>query len=234
MNETNLTLLCYNAPTDRVSWGVGIDNSSVSPLITPTLEHLGVNWSYNDTAPLDDWVYPLCYDVWVSLRGTDGQWAQRNGSAETGYTYTHHFPQIVTLSASKWTLRNDTTEKDAEIDSYWDLATKAWSEGHFLRAAYYAFRGTMAGLWDSGSFIAGYVTDFLSDAWDRMVQIGAWIKTSITEFVGKIWSMVQSAVDTLLDFWGIISNLVAPSVMMIGTGLAVLTVRRISEPGVVE
>ena len=216
-NDTaNITLLCYKSDRPDVDWDE-LDpdqwNSSLSPWGRPSF---GDNWYQEDSRGYVAW---MSYEVWVSARTTDGQWAQVDESSDGKITYNYHFPQRIELSAAKWYVQNGTTETEWTSEGYWEQAMEHWSEGHYLRALWYGFRAIVQTLWDGGTMVAGRIYDGLRDAWDTIKEWAEVVYSKIVEFVGWIWDVIQQAIDTIAGWWNAFKYMVAPMVMILFIGL---------------
>ena len=217
-DETDLTILCFMDNETRIwDWDdalmfdpdLGEGKFRYHSPLYPTLE---ITAAPRDSS-WDD--FEIHNDVWISGKGTNGQWAQRYMTPSGVWTYTHHFPQIITLSSAEWTLKNSTTKQETKFRTYWDRAFYEWGTGHYIKATYWAIKAIAQGLWDGGSMIVGKILDGLSDVWEGMKQIGEFIYTRLVEFLGMIWDFIQDAIDTIVSFWDSFKYLIAPIIMMV-------------------
>lgn len=189
----NLTLLCYVEDRPSLLWTQAyFNNTTRNPYYHPY------------TFGRDDGVSGterMHYKVWMSARGTDGQWVIRNGTASGAQTYTHYFPKIVHLSSAKWELINESKKEAVERGPGWHDPIA------MLR---YLFQKAIMRLWNGLASVGGFIYDGLNNVWQSLKRFGEFIYTSIVEFVGKIWNFITDAIDTLASFWGTLKYLVAP------------------------
>jgi len=216
-----MTLLCYYEGDREVyQWSdVNFSNSSRNPYQYP------YTWGWPGNSETSE-TYKLHYKVYISARGTDGQWAILNTTASGRETYTHYFPQRIHLSSATWFIQNGTTKERYDFDSrsayYWYKAGEEWKQGpgHYLKAISYGIQSIAYGIWDGGANIVGTIHDFLSDAWEGFKRIGEWVVTAVASFIGKVFDFFTSAYNTIVSWWQSAQYLVAPLLMMaiIGVG----------------
>lgn len=215
-NETiNLTLLCYQEDRPRVKWSVMNGdsqwNSSINPFMIPFIYDVGTGVATEI----------MSYKVWLSARGTGGQWVMRNGTASGRTTYTYYFPNWIYLSSAYWEVNNETDAervinvlgtalgfmRDTILGE--DAASKT-PQGLLLGA----FRNAIMLVWNGLTEFGGWVMDGLSRVWDAIKRFGNFILTKIIEFVGKIWNFIGDIVDTIAGFWQTLKFLVAPIMLI--------------------
>ena len=208
-SSANVTLLCYKEDRVKVTWA--------------SLNHTG--WANQSTNPFfrnEFWdngskvMSSFHFNVYCSGRGTDGQWAIRNGTPSTGFIYTHYFPREIHLSSAQWEVVNESASADAM--TYYELAIYHWNHysiGHRLKAIWYAIRAAIQEIWNGAKKFGGYLRDGLHNVWDSMKRFGSWIYTKIVEFVGKIWNFIDNVIDTIAGFWESFQYIIAPIAMII-------------------
>lgn len=202
-----LTLLCYVEDRPQYLWTeIGLNNTTRSPYYHP--------FTFGRAGDITS-TYRLHYNVWCSARGTDGQWAMRNGTSSADWTYTHYFPRRIHLSSAQWEFVNDTDSKT--FNSYWDVAQHYWDKGigYYRYALWYGMKATMMELWNGAAKFGGYIKDGLSDVWEGFKRFGNWIYTRLVEFVGQIWNFINDVVDTIAGFWQSFKYVIAPIFLMI-------------------
>lgn len=207
--ECNLTLLCFESGRPKLEWSEISDddflaNSSKSPILRPTI--------YSDDYSES---YFLYYDVWISARPTDGQWAYVTMSPSGKSIYTYHFPQEIHLSSQYFEIRKDNSTNSVNVTkTWWDVAKEAWKSGEFIRAIYLTIKGAIQEIWDGSLEFIGNIGSFITKTWEKMKSIGSWVVAKVKEFVGKIWDFLQEAWDTIVHFWDSAKYLAAPLLMM--------------------
>lgn len=223
---TNLTLLCYAPERPRVLWST-LDadlssNSSRNPFLRPW-------WSDRLNGLL---FQQMCYEVYVSARGTNGQWAIRETTPSGRLTFSHHFPQEIHLSSAEWEFCRGDSNASANLtraEIFWREAQEFWNQGHYFKAIYSAMKSVLYSIWDGTKNLIGKIKDGLSWVWEKMKEIGNWLYTHLVEFLGKIWDFLCNAYDTIAHFWDSFRYLVSPLLMMsiivVGTRFTKLALR---------
>ena len=214
-----LTLLCYVDDRPQYLWTeIGLNNTTRSPYYHP--------FTFGRAGDITQ-TYRLHYNVWISGRGTDGQWVMRNGTASGDWTYTHYFPRRIHLSSAQWEFMNE--NETETFNSYWDVALHYWDKGigYYRYALWYGMKATMMTLWNGATTFGGYITDGLSQIWEGFKRFGNWIVTRLVEFVGQIWNFISDAIDTIAGFWDLFKYLVAPMISMVIIGVGGTMVRKL-------
>lgn len=220
-NDTaELTLLCYEDSRPPADWDDledGHYNTSLYPYARPHL------FNPDGTGSV------MGYEVWMSARGTSGQWSQVSTGSDGNVVRTHYFPQIIQISRAEWRLANDSAAVNEVLGLVGEAildympgmgdAIDAWSAGDYLGAIRLALKATIMGLWKGLGDVWGIIYDRLSDIWQSLRKFGHWVKTALFEFFGKIWNAITEAWDTIASFWQSIKYVMAPAVMLLVIGL---------------
>ena len=214
-NTANITLLCSKQDRPAVNWSELNNrwNSSLTPWGRPSI---GDPWYAPESRHASAW---MAYDVWVSARGTDGQWAQVATDSDGMVSYNYHFPNRIELSSGTWYLYNESNEKVLLWQELWELAQENYAAGHFLTALKYGFMTLVAYLIEGGLAVYGYIKDGLNAAMKVVQQWGSLIVTRLVEFAGWIYNVVQNAIDTIAGWWSAFKYLIAPMVMILFIGI---------------
>lgn len=214
-NTANITLLCSDQARPSVNWSELNNrwNSSLTPWGRPSISD---PWYAPNSRHTIAW---MAYDVWMSGRGTDGQWAQVDTDSDGMVSYNYHFPNRIELSSGTWYLYNESDEKPFIWQELWELAKENYAAGHFLKALKYGFMTVVAFLVEGGLSVYGYIKDGLHDAMRVVQRWGEMIVTRIIEFAGWIYNIVQEAIDTIAGWWSAFKYLIAPMVMILFIGL---------------
>lgn len=214
-STANITLLCSNQDRPNVSWSELSNrwNSSLTPWGRPSI---GDRWNAPNSRHMIAW---MSYDVWMSGRGTPGQWATVDTDSDGMVSYNYHFPNRIELSSGTWYLYNDTSEEELLWEELWELAKENFAEGHFLTALKYGFLTLVAYMVEGGLAVYGYIKDGLHNAMAVVAKWGDMIYTRLLEFAGWLFNVIQEAIDTIAGWWAAFKYLVAPMVMILFIGL---------------
>lgn len=217
-NAGNLTLLCYDVERQDVNW------NQVTPFPNNTTTWpFARNSIYNGN---DYSSYYLEYGIYVSSRGTHGEWAIRTQTTSGKMIYTHCFPSRIHLSKSEYHIRAGGKSVDlSPTEQAWQDAKDLWADGHKLRAIVSAIRATVLSVWEGYDTVKGWISDGLSSVWGAMKELGEWIYTNLVSFFEKIVNFVDDVFDLLLEIWGTVKYIVAPVMLMAIYGGSMKVVR---------
>jgi hypothetical protein len=215
-DDITLTLLCYYEK-ERPSylWSeIPLNNTSKNPYFHPHTFNRAGDGEY-------DLTYRLHYNVWISARGTDGQWAIRNGTASGGWTYTHYFPKRVFLSSAEWEMISTPDGELVKIlldfAKHFSHLSHSLITKNYVDAVKWSFKSSALIFRTAGLIIGGIIRDRLSSdssLWQQFKKFGAWIASTVMEFAGKIWNFINNAIDTIVGFWESFKYTIAPMLMM--------------------
>ena len=228
-NTANITLLCHTDNRPPAQWDDledGHYNTSLYPYARPQF--------YNPERPGE----VMAYDVWMSARGTDGEWAQVSTGSDGNRVYTHYFPQTIQLSRAEWRLADDTEAvmeflslagKEIQEAMPWiGDAVDAWNSGDYFKAIQMALKGSIMTIYDGIGSAIGWIYDRLSDVWGELKAFGEWVYTRLAEAVGKIVNFITDAIDTIASFWNAFKYIIAPSVMIFVIGVVSMALNQIN------
>lgn len=150
----------------------------------------------------------LHYDLFRSIQFTDGIWSEYAVDSEgVGYS-THFFERRVAIGKLEiWvdTSNNETNHADSWYDGalgYYEQAFELLSEGKILESFASSVAGTIALLYDGGEALWGSITGAFSKAWEWIKEVGSFIKTILSEFIGTILSVfgdIEAGLESIIE-----------------------------------
>ena len=234
----NVTLLCYERTRPAKLWTSLVEtspysfNTSWNPWLRPHLSVLG-DATYDSYSPDGGHLSPrgyeeyLYYEVYMSARGTDGQWVMKTGSLSGNPILTFHFPQIIWISPMEWRLTKGASQEIIRLsqeDGYYAQVQDWWGEHHFgeaIRTKFYSEAAAKGG----GD---GIIHDGLSNLMNAFIEFGKWLYIIAVSFVGQLIKFIGEVLDAITAIVIYLAWLVAPAGFMLEVGWAAKYSKRLT------
>ncbi len=201
--DYEFTMLCYERVRSPVMWSTVNESDAWNTSRLP--------WARAHLDRPDSSTY-FHYEVWMSGRGTDGQWAMRNGTVSGMPVFTYHFPQIIFIDALSLRITSRMGAEWIEVsqqDGYYSQIQDWWGEHYFGEAVRTKFYEPPQRLGP-----VGWISNKLSDLWDSMAGWGEWMYANLVQFVGQIITFAQEVLDAITGIVWVLRQLVAPVTFM--------------------
>lgn len=207
----NMTLLCYKRDRPIVKWN---QINETAPANTSWDYWTRNNYWRNGTST------KLYYEIYMSARGTTGQWALYNGTYSGKPFYTQYFPNLIFLTSTHISLLTEDSYENITVsmeDAYYSRVNDWWGEHWFGSALQLQFRNKVEDLQE----LRGEIIDFLYDMWEGMQVLGKWIYLRLLEFKDFILEFGGDVMDALVEFINTGAYLVGPFLFIVLTAIGI-------------